>query len=75
MRLVAAVVAAGLVTLSAQSAKPELSVVLTSPLGRTGITGPVRIVARVTQEKEATLSPVQFYVDGKLLGEDKDGPP
>ena len=71
----AAIAGAALVTLGAQSGKPELSVVLTSPLGRTGISGPVRIVARVTQEKEATLSPVQFFVDGKLLGEDKDGPP
>ncbi len=33
------------------------------------------IVARITADPHATLSVVQFYVDGKLVGEDKDGPP
>jgi VWFA-related protein len=56
-------------------AKPELAVQITSPLGRTGVNGPVRIVARITSDGRATLSPVSFYVDGELVGEDTDGPP
>jgi VWFA-related protein len=55
--------------------RPELAIQITSPLGRTGMTGPVRVVARITTVPGATLSPVQFFVDGKLIGEDKDGPP
>jgi Ca-activated chloride channel family protein len=53
----------------------SLSLQITSPLGRTGMTGPVRIVARITADEKATLSPVQFFVDDALVGEDKDGPP
>ena len=37
--------------------------------------GPVRIVARVSSDPKASLSPVQFFVDEQLVGEDKDGPP
>jgi Ca-activated chloride channel homolog len=54
---------------------PPLTVEITSPLGRTGISGPVRIVARVTAAPGAALSPVTFYVDGKLVGEVTNGPP
>lgn len=54
---------------------PGLSIRITSPLGRTGISGAVRIVARVTATSAFVLSAVQFYVDGKLVGEDKTGPP
>jgi Ca-activated chloride channel homolog len=53
----------------------SLAIQITSPLGRTGITGAIRIVARVTDAPKATLSPVQFFVDGMLVGEAKDGPP
>jgi Ca-activated chloride channel family protein len=53
---------------------PALGIQITSPLGRTGMSGPVRIVARVTPASGA-LSPIQFFVDGTLVGEDKDGPP
>jgi Ca-activated chloride channel family protein len=52
-----------------------LTVQITSPLGRTGMTGPIRIVARVEFESGAVLSPVQFFVDGKLVGSDTDGAP
>ncbi len=52
-----------------------LAVQITSPLGRTGMVGTVRVVARVVTTDGAVLSPVQFFVDGKLLAEDKDGPP
>jgi Ca-activated chloride channel family protein len=58
-----------------QDAPPPLTIAITSPLGRSGLTGPMRIVARVSARPEAVLSPVQFYVDGTLVGEDKDGPP
>ena len=54
---------------------PGLAISITSPLGRTGISGSVRIVARVKATPAFVLSPVQFYVDGKLVGEDKSGPP
>ena len=54
---------------------PDLTAQITSPLGRTGIEGAVRLVARIVAKPGVTLSPVQFYVDGKLVGEDKDGPP
>lgn len=78
-----AVVIAGLTLLLQPAAatqsiapKPGLSVKITSPLGRTGTFGPVRIVARVTSTTpEATLGPVKFYVDGALVGEDTDGRP
>src|SRR5262245_11451444 len=55
--------------------QPSLTVEITSPLGRTGMVGPVRIVARISSDSKASLSPVQFYVDDQLVGEDKDGPP
>ncbi len=48
---------------------------ITSPLGRTGLTGATRIVARVAAPAGAVLSAVQFFVDGQLVGEDKDGAP
>ena len=53
----------------------SLTLQITSPLGRTGMVGPVRIVARISSDPKASLSPVQFYVDEQLVGEDKDGPP
>src|SRR5262245_49355078 len=52
-----------------------LTVQITSPLGRTGVAGPTRIVARITSAPGTVLSVVQFFVDGKLVGEDKDGAP
>ena len=60
---------------AAAPAPAPLTLQITSPLGRTGVTGPVRIVARIIAEPRAALSPVQFYVDGELVGEDTDGPP
>lgn len=52
-----------------------LSVRITSPLGRLGVPGTVRIVAQITADPDAALSPVQFYVDGKLLSSVTTGPP
>jgi len=53
---------------------------ITSPLGRTGLPGTIRIVARLdgiveprlTEPKPARL---QFFVDNVLLSSDEDGPP
>jgi VWFA-related protein len=52
-----------------------LSVRITSPLGRLGVPGTVRIVAQIKADPNAVLSPVQFYVDGKLLSSVNAGPP
>ena len=51
-----------------------LGVRITSPLGRTGVAGTVRIVAQIKTEN-ATVKGVRFFVDGKLLKESADGPP
>ena len=48
---------------------------ITSPLGRTGLTGKVRIVAQLHASPETVLSPVQFFVDGVLVGTTTAGPP
>ena len=60
----------------AAAGPPPVAIQITSPLGRTGMAGAIRIVARITTAKEdAVLSPVQFFVDGQLVGEDKNGAP
>jgi VWFA-related protein len=56
-------------------ALPETSVRLTSPLGRTGFTGTIRIVAQVVTPAPGGILPVRFLVDGKPLKEDVDGAP
>ncbi len=53
---------------------PATTVRITSPLGRTGVIGTIRVVAQIATDGGA-LVPVRFFVDGKLLGEDRDGPP
>jgi VWFA-related protein len=53
----------------------SLGVRITSPLGRTGTTGAIRIVAQVNAPQGTPLLPVRFYVDNVLLGEDPEGPP
>jgi Ca-activated chloride channel family protein len=53
----------------------DLPVRITSPLGRTGGTGAVRIVAQIQQQTDSKLGPVRFYVDGTLFKTDEDGPP
>src|SRR5688500_3157 len=50
-----------------------LSVRITSPLGRTGLSGPIRIVAQLAPAP-TTAHGVWFYVDGKLL-RNVEGPP
>lgn len=75
--LAAALVASALAPARLPAAgRPEpLSVRITSPLGRLGIPGTVRIVAQIQADPSARLSPVQFYVDGKLLSSVDAGPP
>lgn len=51
------------------------SLTITSPLGRTGLATRVRIVARITLAGGATLSPVEFFVDGARVGTVENGPP
>jgi VWFA-related protein len=46
---------------------PALSVRITSPLGRTGLTGPIRIVAQVQPTEAAALRQVRFFVDDRLV--------
>ena len=57
------------------AADGKLSVRLTSPLGRTGTPGAVRIVARINTASPATLRPVRFLIDGTLYKTKEDGPP
>lgn len=71
-----ALLAGGLVLADGQRPSPDdLAVEITSPLGRTGLSGPIRIVARVTARSNVELSLVRFYVDGQPVGDDTDGPP
>jgi Ca-activated chloride channel family protein len=54
---------------------PALRVKITSPLGRSGLPGTVRIVAQVQHPQNTTPGLVRFYVDQQLLGTVTDGPP
>jgi VWFA-related protein len=53
----------------------ETTIRITSPLGRTGVPGVVRVVAQVVTPVPDGIVPVRFFVDDTLLGEDHDGPP
>jgi VWFA-related protein len=70
----AAVAAHGDARAGGESA-PALAVHITSPLGRTGLAGPIRIVTQVQHPPKVRLQPVKIYVDQKLIGEANDGPP
>jgi len=47
--------------------EPPLTIRITSPLGRTGISGTVRIVAQVQTSPKAPAPTIRVLVDGKLL--------
>jgi VWFA-related protein len=64
-----------LASAGAHGSNPDLSVRITSPLGRTGGVGTVRFVAQIQCPPSATLGPVRFYVDSTLFKTDDDGPP
>jgi Ca-activated chloride channel family protein len=57
------------------SGSSDLAVRITSPLGRTGGVGSVRIVAQIQPRPGSVLAPVRFYVDSTLFKTDADGPP
>jgi len=68
---VALVAAAGYTALAAQSPAPgsaALRVRITSPMGRTGTTAPVRIVAQLQYGDTTPPGQVRFFVDKQLLG-------
>jgi Ca-activated chloride channel homolog len=62
-----AVVSAGHVSLRAAPEEPALAVRITSPLGRTGLPGPIRIVAQIQQTSALPPREVRFFVDQQLL--------
>ena len=77
-RLHAALIAgflAAAASISMAAAPGAPSVKITSPLGRMGTSGKVRIVAQIHAAPDTTLKPIRFYVDNVLLGVDADGPP
>ena len=57
------------------AAEDEFTVNITSPLGRTGIPGTIRIVARVRTVEDRSVTLARFYVDGAVVGEVSNGPP
>ena len=74
--LAAALAALALTAPAAATADgPAPTIEITSPLGRSGLPGKVRIVARVTLPKDVPAPQVRFYVDSTLVGTDTDGPP
>jgi Ca-activated chloride channel homolog len=74
--VVLAVAGAGARGAAAGAEEPAISIEITSPLGRSGLPGKVRIVARVTAPAgPAAAAEVRFFVDGALVGIDTDGPP
>jgi VWFA-related protein len=72
----AALAAVGSPAPQAQEA-PPLSIRITSPLGRTGLQGAIRIVAQVQHAANAAppAGGVRFFVDKQLLGVVSSGPP
>jgi VWFA-related protein len=79
----AALVAAGSWTLTGRATvhaagDPQnalLSVRITSPLGRLGLPGAIRIVAQVKHPPQLALESVRFYVNETLVGNAREGPP
>jgi VWFA-related protein len=78
LRAAAVVLSLALILGSLGSPSPhraELVVKITSPLGRLGQPGTVRIVGQVRPVSGRSVSAVRFSVDGNLLGTVTDGPP
>ncbi len=51
-----------------------LTVRITSPMGRTGVPGLIRIVAQVGNAGDTPLQSVKFFVNATLVGENHGGP-
>jgi VWFA-related protein len=72
--------AAGDASFGAQDLSPDAqaepsTLRITSPLGRTGLPGTIRIVARLEGEQPEVPPLVSFYIDKLHLADDVDGPP
>ena len=52
-----------------------ISVRITSPLGRSGMHGRIRIVAQIRSDDTAPVNQVRFLIDQHLFKTDTDGPP
>ena len=65
---------AGLASADSSTQLP-LSIRITSPLGRTGVAGAIRIVAQVSHAPSVGVGPVRFFVNNSLVGEVPAGPP
>jgi VWFA-related protein len=60
---------------AAQSPAGASALKITSPLGRTGLSGAIRIVVRLDGEQPTVPPRVEFYIDKLHLADDEDGPP
>ena len=58
-----------------RGASADLHVRITSPLGRTGSVGVVRIVAQIDRQPDGDVGAVRFFVNGTLLRTITSGPP
>jgi VWFA-related protein len=72
--ILAAVLIFALAGVRLRADDPPLAVRITSPLGRTGTPGAVRIVARVERTGDVPIEGVKFFVNGAPVGQDTDGP-
>src|SRR4029078_9327386 len=74
--VVAILIAAG-VAPAAKDHEPTAppTITITSPLGRSGLPGKIRIVARVDAPPKVQPVSVTFSIDGMPLGTDTDGAP
>jgi len=73
--IVALALAALAVTAVPHARETDPSIRITSPLGRTGLPGTIRIVARFDGPSQSAPLRVNFYVDKLFLSADSDGPP
>ncbi len=73
--VVAAVVGLSLASPATAGQAHGTVVRITSPLGRTGVPGVIRVVAQVTTDADRGVLPAWFFVDDVLIGYDDDGPP
>jgi VWFA-related protein len=60
---------------AAAGPRTPLGIRITSPLGRTGLSGPIRLVAQTHGGDSAHIKGVRFFIDQKLYGEAAAGPP
>ena len=75
LALIPLILQAGFAPASSAPIGAAPSVRITSPLGRSGTSGSIRIVAQIQPQPHVALGPVQFFVDGTLLQTDVDGAP